>query len=62
MKPGAGLRAVKKCEAAGCKAWHYVYANEGHEIQTKVFLDTFTDENGNRVKLIDWLMSKKLEE
>ena len=62
VKPGAGLRAVKKCEAAGCKAWHYVYANEGHEIQTKVFLDTFTDENGNRVKLIDWLMSKKLEE
>ena len=62
VKPGAGLRAVKKCEAAGCKAWHYVYANEGHEIQTRVFLDTFTDENGDRVKLIDWLMSKKLQE
>ena len=62
VRPGVGLRTVKKCEAAGCRARHYVYANEGHEIQTRVFLDTFTDENGNRVKLIDWLMSKKLKE
>ncbi|MBR5961101.1 MAG: hypothetical protein IKZ98_08895 [Clostridia bacterium] len=60
VKPGTGLRAVRKCEAAGCKAWHYVYANAGHEIQTRVFQDTFTDENGNKVKLIDWLMSKEL--
>ena len=62
VKPAAGLRAVLKCETEGCKARHYVYPDEGHEIQTRVFLDTFTDENGNRVCLLDWLMGKKLEE
>ena len=62
VKPGAGLRAVLKCEAEGYRARHYIYPDEGHEIQTRVFLDTFTDENGNRIKLIDWLMSKKLDE
>lgn len=62
VKPGAGLRAVLKCEAEGSRAMHYIYPEEGHEIQTRVFQDTFTDENGNRVKLLDWLMDKKLNE
>ena len=62
VKPAVGLRTVLKCEADGCRAMHYVFPDEGHEIQTRVFLDTFTDENGDRVKLIDWLMSKKLEQ
>ena len=62
VKPHVGLRVVKKCESAGGTAMHYVYENEGHEIQTRVFLDTFTDENGREVKLADWLMSKKLNE
>lgn len=39
---------------------HYIYKNEGHDIQTMVFQDTFPDENGNEVKLVDWLMSKEL--
>ena len=51
-----------KCEAEGSRAMHYIYPEEGHEIQTRVFQDTFTDENGNRVKLLDWLMDKKLNE
>ena len=60
VKPEIGLRTVLKCESAGCRARHYVYKDEGHEIQTRVFQDTFTDENGNKVRLIDWLMSKEL--
>ena len=62
VKPGTGLRTVLKCEAEGCRARHYIYPDEGHEIQTRVFLDTFTDENGNKVRLTDWLMSKELHE
>ena len=62
VKPHVGLRVVKKCESAGGTAMHYLYENEGHEIQTKVFLDTFTDENGREVKLVDWLMSKELQQ
>ena len=61
VKPSVGLRVALRCEAAGCHAMHYVYNDQGHEIQTKVFQDTFTDENGKKVKLIDWLMSKKLK-
>ena len=60
VKAAVGLRVVLKCEAAGCKAMHYVYEDEGHEIQTKVFLDTFVDEHGDQVTLMDWLMSKEL--
>ena len=62
VKPSIGLRVVLKCEYSGCNAMHYVYKNEGHAIQTMVFQDTFIDENGEAVKLIDWLMSKKLNE
>lgn len=61
VKPNNGLSTVLKCERAGCNAMHYIYKNEGHNIQTMVFQDTFTDENGRKVKLIDWLMSKKLK-
>lgn len=59
--PNNGLSTVLKCERAGCNAMHYLYKDEGHNIQTMVFQDTFTDENGREVKLIDWLMSKKLQ-
>ena len=58
--PNNGLSTALKCERAGCNAMHYIYKDEGHNIQTMVFQDTFTDENGRKVKLIDWLMSKKL--
>ena len=58
--PNNGLSTVLKCERAGCSAMHYIYKDEGHNIQTIVFQDTFTDENGRKVRLIDWLMSKKL--
>ncbi len=61
VKPANGLSTVQKCERAGCNAMHYIYQNEGHNIQDMVYLDTFTDENGQKVKLIDWLMSKKLQ-
>lgn len=61
VKPSVGLRTVLKCEASGCHAMHHIYNDKGHEIQTLVFQDTFTDENGKKVKLIDWLMSKKLK-
>ena len=60
VKLNIGLRVVLKCESSGCHAMHFVYENEGHEIQTMVFQDTFTDENGDEVRLIDWLMSKTL--
>lgn len=60
VKENVGLRVVLKCEAAGCNAMHYVYKNEGHNIQTMVYQDVFADENGREVKLIDWLMSKEL--
>ena len=60
VKPSVGLRVVLKCERAGCDARHYIYENEGHDIQTMAWLDTFTDENGGELKLIDWLMSKRL--
>ena len=62
VKPNNGLSTVLKCERAGCNAMHHIYTDEGHSIQTMVFLDTFTDENGRKVKLIDWLMSKKLHQ
>ena len=52
---------VLKCERAGCDARHYIYKNEGHDIQTMVWQDTFTDDDGSEVRLIDWLMSKKLK-
>ena len=61
VKPSVGLRTVLKCEASGCHAMHHIYYDKGHEIQTLVFQDTFTDENGKKVKLIDWLMRKKLK-
>ena len=57
-----GLRVALKCEQAGCNARHYVYGDEGHDIQTMVFQDVFTDENGRKTKLIDWLMSKKTDQ
>lgn len=60
VKPNVGLRVVLKCENRGCDARHYVYKNQGHEIQTMVYEDTFDDGNGNKVKLIDWLMSQEL--
>lgn len=60
VKPSVGLRVVLKCERSGCNAMHYVYEKEGHAIQTMAFQDTFTDEKGNKVRLIDWLMSKEL--
>ena len=56
-----GLRVVLKCERAGCDARHYIYKNEGHDIQTMVWQDTFTDDDGSEVRLIDWLMSRKLK-
>ena len=59
INPDMGLRVALKCENSGCSAWHYVYEDEGHNIQTLVFLDTFTDQNGEEVKLIDWLMSRE---
>ena len=62
VKPSVGLRVVLKCETSGCRAMHYVYKNGGHAIQTMVYQDTFIDEKGEEVKLIDWLMSKKLNE
>ena len=37
-----------------------VYEDRGHDMQNIVFLDDVEDEQGNKVKLIDWLMSKKL--
>ena len=58
VKPSAGLRVALKCEQSGCKARHYIYENEGHYILEMVYQDTFTDENGRKVKLTDWLMSK----
>lgn len=61
VKESVGLRVVLKCEAAGCNAMHYIYKTEGHDIQTMVFRDTFPDENGQEVKLVDWLMSKSLQ-
>lgn len=36
------------------------YYGRGHDIQTSVFEDDQVDENGNKVKLIDWLMSQTL--
>ena len=60
VKAYIGLRVVSRCESSGCNAMHYIYKNEGHDIQTMVFQDTFPDENGNEVKLVDWLMSKEL--
>ena len=60
VKMYIGLRVPQRCENSGCNAMHYVYKNEGHEIQTMVFQDTFTDENGRETKLIDWLMSKQI--
>ena len=62
VKPATGLRVVLKCEKAGCNAMHYIYKDEGHDIQTMVFQDTFIDENNKEVRLIDWLMSKELIE
>lgn len=56
-----GLRVVLKCESAGCDARHYIYKMEGHDIQTMVFQDTFKDDDGSEVRLIDWLMSKRLK-
>ena len=60
VKPNVGLRVVLKCEQRGCHAMHYLYPDKDHDIQTMVFQDTFTDENGDETKLIDWLMSKEL--
>ena len=62
VKPSVGLRVALKCEQSGCSAMHYIYWGEGHNIQTMVYQDTFTDADGNDVKLIDWLMSKKLRQ
>ena len=56
-----GLRVVLKCEQAGCDARHYIYKMEGHDIQTMVWQDTFPDDDGSEVRLIDWLMGKKLK-
>ena len=61
VKKDTGLRIAIKCKQAGCNARYYLYPEEGHDIQTMVYQDTFTDENGRKVKLIDWLMSKKLK-
>lgn len=60
VKPNVGLRVVLKCEQRGCHAMHYIYPDKDHDIQTMVFQDTFTDENGDETKLIDWLMNKEL--
>ncbi len=60
VKMYIGLRVPQRCENSGCNAMHYVYKNEGHNIQMMVFQDTFTDENGHETKLIDWLMSKRV--
>ena len=61
VKMYIGLRVPQRCEYSGCSARHYVYPNEGHNIQTMVYQDTFTDENGQETKLIDWLMSKQIQ-
>ena len=56
--PSTGLRVAIQCQKLGCNSHYYVYKGQGHDIQTLVFEDTFQDENGNKVSLIDWLMSK----
>ena len=61
VKVSSGVRAALQCEKAGCHAMHYVYQDQDHDIQTMVYEDTFTDENGSEVRLMDWLMSKELE-
>lgn len=60
VTPSTGLRVAIKCQKMGLNSRYFVYSGKGHEIQTMTFQDTFEDENGQPVKLIDWLMSKSL--
>lgn len=62
VKPNVGLRVAVKCEAAGCHAMHYVFKDMGHGIQDRVFLETFTDEDGNETRILDWMMEKELQQ
>ena len=34
----------------------------GHGVQDRVFLETFTDEDGNETRILDWMMEKELQQ
>ena len=56
----SGIKNAKQSKEMGYNALYKVYEDRGHDMQNIVFLDDVEDEQGNKVKLIDWLMSKKL--
>lgn len=57
----SGIKNAKAAQEMGYDALYKVYEDRGHDMQDIVFLDDVEDEQGNKVKLVDWLMSKKLK-
>lgn len=60
VKQNTGLRVAIRCQNMGYDSKFYVYKGKGHDIQTLTYQDEFDDGSGNKVKLIDWLMSQTL--
>ncbi len=57
----SGINIAKKSKEMGYDALYAVFENRGHDMQSPAFLEDIEDENGKKVKLLDWLMSKTLK-
>lgn len=57
----SGINIAKKAKEQGYNALYAVFENRGHDMQSPAFLEDIEDENGKKVKLLDWLMSKTLK-